>query len=147
VTTISTIVRQIIDEAETAGQSLTTIGVEDRVRQDFTEDIEHEAMRLAFQRVRSIAGDMLSTRTRSRQEALPGLELPAWLSVPVDGAGCVRYVPIRVATVGDFSGHMGIRRANLEACRAEVADLRVTERKLAGHAPDELIIDVLTGQP
>lgn len=142
--TISQLVNVVIDAAESKGEALSALTIEERIFADYPAEVEAEARDLARRQIRAIAQTRLSSRTRAREESLPGLGLPRWLSRSADGGGAEAFVPLKSATVADFDAHIAVRQENYNECGVELRSLRAIRRRIpADVAADALLVDVL----
>lgn len=138
---LNTAIDDAIDTAEGAHPSI----IARRIRDAYPEEFAESAFESAEKWLRDQAHALLSARARTRQEALPGFELPSVFTVS-DGEGGYRYVGMRRATLRDFDEHVEIRRLNAEAATAEYllcSNQRRACRKARGAHDGMLVVDAI----
>lgn len=118
-TTLAEAIREVSDRLlEVRSDGANPLQVREQVKTRYPELVEDEAGALIDRKLLDMARAVLRPSSAQQQE-IPGFGgLPETFTVP-DGEGDFRYVALKHANLGHEQSDLGVKRLNLEACRAE----------------------------
>jgi hypothetical protein len=116
--TIQHLIREVVDKAYEDGVDINSQWISEQIETLYPVEFTEYMLPQARKGIKSEAKRYLEKLSNTKQEALPGFEIPAWLSVP-DGEGGHVKRPARVATLKDHALDLESRAENLRHIQRE----------------------------
>lgn len=120
-TNMTTILNDLIERAYEQGADTSPAELQRVVERDYPEVYDTYSRVAASNGVKIQAGKLLRQKSHEKQEALPGMNLQRFFTVP-DGEGGTVSRSLLSATLADHAADLDIKRKNVEAVTREFVE-------------------------
>lgn len=117
-TNLNTILNDLIEQAYEAGADTSPALLQRMIERDYPDAYADYASTAAASGVKNKAAKLLKNKSEEKQEALPGMNLPRFFTVP-DGEGGTVSRSLLKAVLRDHRDDVAVKQRNVEAVTRE----------------------------